>query len=76
VEQTVEQAEPVMFTGVSKSSTFPTMAEMERAMIVSAYNRSNRKSVEAAKLLGMGKTTFYPKLKEVGKRAAWSSNPH
>jgi hypothetical protein len=53
VEQTVEQAEPVMFAGVSKSSTFPTMAEMERA-----YNRSNHKSVEAAKLLGMGKTTF------------------
>lgn len=70
VEQTVEQAEPVMLAEVSKSSTFPTMAEMERAMIVSAYNRSNRKSVEAAKLLGMGKTTFYRKLKELGKRAA------
>lgn len=49
---------------------FPTMAEVERAMIVEAYKRSNRKSVEAAKLLGMGKTTFYRKLKEIDKRAA------
>ena len=49
---------------------FPTMAEVERAMILAAYKRSNRKSVEAARLLGMGKTTFYRKLKEIGKRAA------
>jgi hypothetical protein len=51
---------------------FPTMVEVERAMIVAADKRSNRKSVEAAKLLGMCKTTFYRKLNAIGKHAAAS----
>lgn len=55
---------------IPNTDQFPTMAEVERAMIVAAYQRSNRKSVEAAKLLGIGKTTFYRKLKEIGKCAA------
>ncbi|HZP04637.1 MAG TPA: helix-turn-helix domain-containing protein [Terracidiphilus sp.] len=49
---------------------FPTIAEMERAMVLAAYQRANRRPLEAARLLGMGKTTFYRKLKEIGKRAA------
>ena len=44
---------------------FPTMAEVERAMIVAAYQRANRKPHEAARLLGIGKTTLYRKLKEM-----------
>lgn len=49
---------------------FPTMAEVERAMIVAAYQRSNRKPLEAARLLGIGKTTLYRKLREMDKAAA------
>lgn len=48
---------------------FPTLAEVERAMIVAAYKRSNRKPLEAARLLGIGKTTFYRKLREMRKAA-------
>ncbi len=48
----------------------PTLDEMERAMIVAAYRRSNRKPVEAARLLGIGKTTLYRKLKEMRQTAA------
>lgn len=47
------------------SEEFPTMAEMERAMVVAAYQRSNRRPLEAARLLGIGKTTFYRKLREM-----------
>lgn len=44
---------------------FPTLEETERAMIVAAYQKSNRRPVEAARLLGIGKTTFYRKLREM-----------
>jgi len=49
---------------------FPTMAEVERAMILAAYRRSNRKPLEAARLLGIGKTTLYRKLRELSSAAA------
>ena len=55
---------------ISEAEAFPTMAEMERAMIVAAYERSNRKPLEAARLLGIGKTTVYRKLREMGEAAA------
>ena len=48
---------------------FPTLAEVERAMIVAAYKRSNRKPLEAARLLGIGKTTFYRKLQGMRQAA-------
>ena len=48
---------------------FPTMAEVERKMILAAYRRSNRRPLEAARLLGIGKTTMYRKLREM-KQAA------
>ncbi len=48
---------------------FPTIAEVERAMIVAAYQKSSRRPLEAARLLGVGKTTMYRKLQEI-KRAA------
>jgi transcriptional regulator of acetoin/glycerol metabolism len=45
------------------------MAEVERAMIVAAYERSNRRPLEAARLLGIGKTTVYRKLRAMGEAA-------
>ena len=55
---------------LSDSGAFPTMAEVERAMIAAAYQKSNRKPLEAARLLGIGKTTLYRKLREMDKAAA------
>lgn len=57
-------AEPVVPT------PFPTMAEVERKMILAAYRRSNRRPLEAARLLGIGKTTMYRKLREMKQAAA------
>lgn len=69
-QQSADSALPLISWPNANTDQFPTMAEVERAMIVAAFKTSNRKSVEAAKLLGLGKTTFYRKLKEIGKRAA------
>ena len=65
-----EEKAPILFIQISEAGAFPTMAEMERAIIVAAYERSSRKSLEAARLLGIGKTTVYRKLKEMGEVAA------
>jgi transcriptional regulator of acetoin/glycerol metabolism len=46
------------------------MAEMERTLILAAYERSNRRPLEAARLLGIGKTTVYRKLRAMGETAA------
>jgi transcriptional regulator of acetoin/glycerol metabolism len=45
------------------------MAEVESRMILAAYHRSNRRPLEAARLLGIGKTTMYRKLRELKKAA-------
>lgn len=52
------------------TASFPTMAEVERAMIVAAYQKSSRKPLEAARMLGIGKTTFYRKLRQIKQMAA------
>jgi len=65
-----EEKAPILFSQISEAEAFPTMAEMERAIIVAAYERSNRKPLEAARLLGIGKTTVYRKLREMGEAAA------
>ena len=65
-----EQAAPIFFGPFSDTAHFPTMAEMEQSMIVAAYERSNRRPLEAARLLGIGKTTVYRKLREMGEAAA------
>jgi transcriptional regulator of acetoin/glycerol metabolism len=70
MQQCVEAEAPVMLAPVPEVGAFPTMAEVERAMIVAAYKRSNRKPLEAARLLGIGKTTVYRKLREMGQAAA------
>jgi transcriptional regulator of acetoin/glycerol metabolism len=51
------------------TNNFPTMAQMERTMILAAYHRSNRRPLLAARLLDIGKTTIYRKLRAM-KRAA------
>jgi transcriptional regulator of acetoin/glycerol metabolism len=68
-ESRVAQDLPVPAGPVSGVEPFPTLDAMERAMIVAAYRKSNRNSVEAARLLGIGKTTFYRKLKELRRVA-------
>ena len=65
-----EEKAPILFSQISEAHAFPTMAEMERAIIAAAYERSSRKPLEAAKLLGIGRTTVYRKLKEMGEVAA------
>ena len=69
MKQCEEPLAPVLLAQVPEIGTFPTMAEVERAMIVAAYERSNRKPLEAARLLGIGKTTVYRKLREIGQAA-------
>lgn len=65
-----DQTVPIVLGQVQETEVFPTMAEIERAMIVAAYERSNHKPMAAAHLLGIGKTTFYRKLKEMGEIVA------
>ena len=69
-QQCVESVAPIVLAQVPETGVFPTMAEVERAMIVAAYERSNRRPLEAARLLGIGKTTVYRKLREIGEAAA------
>ena len=64
--QFAESGTPLALACTSQPSFFPTMAEMERTMILAAYQKSNRKPLEAARLLGIGKTTLYRKLRELG----------
>lgn len=54
-----------MLSETGATSDFPTMAQMERTMILAAYQRSNRRPLLAARLLGIGKTTMYRKLREM-----------
>ena len=65
-----EEKAPILFSQISEAEAFPTMAEVERAMIVAAYERSNRRPLEAAQLLGIGKTTVYRKIRAIGEAAA------
>jgi hypothetical protein len=67
-QQCLESVAPIVLAQVPETGVFPTMAEVERAMIVAAYERSNRRPLEAARLLGIGKTTVYRKLRAMGQR--------
>jgi len=69
-ESRVTRELPVRSEPISSIEPFPTLDAMERALIIAAYRKSNRKPVEAARLLGIGKTTFYRKLKELREVAA------
>ena len=60
-----DQRLPVDFSSVSAVEEFPTLDEMERAMIVAAYRRCNRKPLEAARILGIERKTLYRKLERM-----------
>jgi len=64
-ESNVTQKLPVGIRPLSTIKPFPTLNETERAMIMAAYRRSNGKRLEAARLLGIGKTTLHRMLKEI-----------
>ena len=68
-EGTGQKQMPVDLNSLAAFEAFPTLDQMEQAMILAAYRKSNRKPVEAARILGIGKTTFYRKLREI-KQAA------
>ena len=70
MQQGLEAVAPVVVAQVSETDALPTMAEMERAMILAAYRKSNRRPLEAARMLGIGKTTLYRKLKEMREMLA------
>ena len=48
------------------SSGIPTLADLERHAILDTIRRMNGDKLKAAKILGIGKTTLYRKLKEYG----------
>jgi two-component system response regulator HydG len=56
--------EPV--AGSSGQPQLATLAELERQAILGAIRALNGDKLQAAKLLGIGKTTLYRKLKEYG----------
>lgn len=70
LEESAHRMPPVALHSLPEVEMFPTLDEMERAMILAAYRKSNRRPVEAARLLGIGKTTFYRKLREMRQLAA------
>jgi two-component system response regulator HydG len=51
------------------------LAEVEKQQILRALERLNGDKVTAARLLGIGKTTLYRKLKEYGISEPWISRP-
>lgn len=62
---------------IAGAENFPSLEEMEMALIQAALDRSGGDRQKAAHMLGIGKTTIYRKLKEYGmaamKRAILSS---
>jgi DNA-binding NtrC family response regulator len=56
--------------GVLDSDELTTLDEMERRAILRALRETNGDKLAAARLLGIGKTTLYRKLKQYGTEAA------
>ena len=52
--------------GAGGAPEVKTLAELERAAILGAIRTLNGDKLQAARLLGIGKTTLYRKLKEYG----------
>jgi transcriptional regulator of acetoin/glycerol metabolism len=69
MQSSTDSALPPIPWSNGDSRQFPTLPEVERAMTIAAYKSSNRKPLEAARLLGIGKTTFYRKLREMRQAA-------
>ena len=54
-----------------EGSRVMTLAELEKQAILSALNRLNGDKLTTAKVLGIGKTTLYRKLREYGITDRW-----
>jgi two-component system response regulator HydG len=67
--QTQAAAVPVTAAAPASNGIIP-IAEMEKQAILEAIERLHGDKLEAARLLGIGKTTLYRKLKEYGAAAA------
>ena len=52
--------------GHEDAAPVKTLADLERDAILGTIRRLNGDKLQAAKLLGIGKTTLYRKLKEYG----------
>ena len=61
--RSVAAGEPAAESGQTQLTT---LAEMERQAILGAIRALNGDKLQAARLLGIGKTTLYRKLKEYG----------
>jgi DNA-binding NtrC family response regulator len=68
LEQTIEarRAAGGQRSGAPAAPEVKTLAELEREAILGAIRALNGDKLQAAKLLGIGKTTLYRKLKEYG----------
>jgi two-component system response regulator HydG len=68
-QQGLEEHRPVVAGEPASEASQPqltTLAELERQAILGAIRTLNGDKLQAAKLLGIGKTTLYRKLKEYG----------
>jgi two-component system response regulator HydG len=61
-------------SGLADNRILP-LAEVEKQTILRALERLNGDKVTAARMLGIGKTTLYRKLKEYGISEPWISRP-
>ena len=53
-----------------EANELTTLDEVERRFISRALHEANGDKLEAARLLGIGKTTLYRKLKQYGAKSA------
>jgi len=61
-------------TGSGMSNRIVPLAEIEKQAIISTLEQLNGDKQMAARLLGIGKTTLYRKLREYGIAENWTSN--
>jgi len=59
----------------AESQETPTLRELERRAILQALDATRGDRLRAAKLLGIGKTTIYRKLKEYGVEESGNTHP-
>jgi two-component system response regulator HydG len=62
-------------TGKVMNNGIVPLAEIEKQAIISTLEQLNGDKQMAARLLGIGKTTLYRKLREYGKAEHWAPSP-
>lgn len=68
----VQNANVIPITSQSAKSKIVPLVELEKAAIMSALQQLDGDKLMTAKMLGIGKTTLYRKLKEYGITDQWS----